>query len=535
MTESENAANRGDGRGPEEDDRDWDTPRPFLGPLVKTLQPYRRIILGVLGLAALLVVVAGLAAWTRYPMENTASLEFHVDFDGAGNGTYPNGARFSAEDFLSEPVIRRVFDENGLERYATYERFRTSLVVTSVNPDLDVLEREYRGRLSDSKLQPLDRIRLEREFRDKAAALRTSTFKLTMVRNERLRKMDRGLIEKVLRDILVAWADDAAKIRGALRYDLPIYSPAMLQKEFLETEDYLISADLLRRKVNRVTSSIDQLMKVPGIQVFRLPGSGASLPEVRLRIEDIGTFRIAPALSLIRATGLSRNPAATMRYIEDRLFEATRAQKLAQDQEGKVRGGLEAYVSTEKSMTSRPGAGGEGSSGGGRDLSAGMVIPQLGESFLDRLMDLAGSKGDAGFRRDLTERMIGSGLTQAELASEASYYRELETAFKNFRKSGEGDAGRAAILKEIQARFTAIIAEMERSLKEIQQLYEMISARNLQPASTLFGAEKQMTMDSKSAFSRSRFLALGVLFVGFVGFLTVAGALLHARFGGSRT
>lgn len=534
MTESENAVTRGDGQGPEGDDRGLDTPKPFLGPLVKMLQPYRWIIWGALGLAALLVVAAGLAMRAGYPTENTASVEFHVDFDGVGNGTYPSGAKFSTEDILSEPVVRRVFDVNGLEKYAQYEKFRNSFVVTSVNPDLEVLEREYRGRFVDPRLQSLDRMKLEREFREKMETLKTSTFKLTMVRKERFREMNRVLVEKVLRDILAAWADDAAKIRGALSYDLTIYSPAMLQKEFLETEDYLISADLLRRKVNRIISSIDQLMKVPGIHVFRLPGSGASLPEVRLRFEDIGTFRIEPTLSLIRATGLSRNPVGTMRYIQDRLFETTRAQRLAQDQEGKVRGGLESYVRTEKSMTSRPGAGGEGTPGGGREPSAGMVIPQLGESFLDRLMDLAGSKGDAGFRKDLTERMISSGLQQAEQTSEVSYYRELETAFKNVRKSGGGDAERAATLKEIQTRFTAIIAEMERGLSETQQLYEMISARNLRPASALFGTLKPMTVDSKSAFSVKRFLALGMLFVGLVGFLTAAGALLHARFGGSR-
>ena len=530
MIESENAANRGDGRGPEEDDYDRAAPRPFLGPLVKTLQPYRLIIGGALVLAALVVWVIGLAARTLYPTVNTASLEFHVDFDGAGNGLYPNGAKFSTEDFFSEPVIRRVFNENGLERYTTYEKFRTSLVVSSVNPDREVLEAEYRSRLSDPKVQLLDRLKLEREFREKTDALKTSTFKLTMVRKERLREMDRVLAEKALRDILAAWADDAAKIRGALQYDLPIYSPAMLQKEFLETEDYLISADLLRRKVVRVTSSIDQLMKVPGIQVFRIPGSGASLPEVRLRMEDIGTFRIGPTLSLIRATGLSRNPAATIRYIEDRLFDTIRAQKLAQDQEGKVRDGLEAYIRTEKSATSRPaGAGGEGTSGGGRELSGGTVIPQLGESFIDRLMNLSDSKGDKGFRKDLTERMISSGLQQAQQTSEVSYYRELQTAFKGGRKS----AGDAATLQEIQTRFSAIIAEMEKSLKEIQQLYEMISARNLRPASALFGVEKPMAMGSKRAFSFTRFLGLGILFVGFVGFLAAVGALLHARFGGA--
>jgi hypothetical protein len=533
MTAIENAERRGDGWVPE-GDRDLDAPRPFLGPLVRTLRPYRRIVSGVIGLAALLVVVVGLGLWIYYPLRKEATLDFRPDFDGVQDGKYPNGSKFSAEDLLSEPVLRHVYDENALKKYATFEKFRGAVFVTSSNKALELLEMEYKVRLADTKLQPVDRQRIEREFREKAASLKNSTFHLTLIRSDRLREMDSSLMEKVLRGILSAWADDVVKIRGAMKYDLPIYSPAMLQKEFLETEDYLISADLLRRKVIHLVSSIDLLMKVPGIQVFRIPGSGASLPEIRLRLEDIGTFRITPALSLIRATGLSNNPAATMRYIEDRLFETSRAEKLAQDQEGKVRGGMESYVRTEKSMASRP-VGSEGTPGGGRELSAGMVIPQLGESFLDRLMDLADTKGDKGYRKDLTERMISSGLGQAELASEASYYRELETAFKNVRKPIVADASRAATLKEIQTRFAAILAEMEKSISEIQQLYELISVRNLRPASFLYTVERPVIFDSTSAFPFLRYLALGVLFVGFAGCAAAAGALIHARLRAGRT
>jgi hypothetical protein len=93
-------------------------------------------------------LVAGLALWAVfYPTDKTASLEFRVDFDGIQDGKYPNGTKFSVEDILSEPVVRRVFDENGLQKYEKYEKFRTSLVVTSINRDLDILELEYRTRL----------------------------------------------------------------------------------------------------------------------------------------------------------------------------------------------------------------------------------------------------------------------------------------------------------------------------------------------------------------------------------------------------
>jgi hypothetical protein len=442
--------------------------------------------------------------------------------------------KFSMEDIVSEPVVRRVFDENGLQRYTTYEKFRTSLVVTSVNRDLEVLELEYRGRLSDTKLASVDRQRLEREFREKSASLKTSKFTLALFRSERLREMDSALMEKVLRGILAAWADDAAKIRGAMKYDLPMYSASILQKEFLQSEDYLIGIDMLRNKVNRVLLSVKQLIKVPGIQVLRIPGSGASLPEIQVRLEDLITFRIGPAIGIIRASGLSRNPAVAMRYIENRMFETGLEQALAQDRERKTREAFEVYVGTEKRTGGTSGGKGEGFTTSGRESGTAAVIPQFGESFIDRLMTLTSRNSDVGFRQDLTERMISAGLTQVEAARETAYYKDLQSSFKGGAKSGTDGASRSVVLKDIEARFASASAELEKSLDEIRQIYELVSARNLRPASALYSTERPMKMDSRSAFSVTRFLALGLLFVGFAGFVAIVGALLHTRFRSSR-
>ena len=508
--------------------------RPFLGPLLEELKPYRKIIRGALGIAALIVLAAGLGLMSVYPVEKVASLDFRLDFDGAADGQYPSGAKFSAEDILAEPVVRRVYDENELKRYATFDAFRSSLLISSRNKQLELLELEYRARLGDVKLPVVERQRFEREFREKVASLKTSAFSLTMTRSERLREMDKTLTEKVLRRILSAWAEDAARIRGALKYDLPIYSPAMLQKEFLASEDYLIGIDMLRRKATRVISSIDQLLKVPGIQVFRLPGSGASLPEIRLRLEDLNTFRIAPTLGLIRATGISKDPGGSMRYIEDRLFESTRLETLAKDQEGKVREGLEVYEKTVKGTVPKAGTGGAGLTGGDRDLASGTVIPQFGESFIDRLMNLAGRNTDVAFRQDLTERMMKSGLEQVRIASEATYYRELREAFRSASKAGDNADRREATLKEIQGRFAVIVAELENALNQTQQLYDLISIRNLQPASALFSTERPMALKTTSTLAVGRFAGLGLLFVGFAVVMAAAGALFHSRFVRSR-
>lgn len=534
MTEGGNTANREGGRGPE-DDRN--ASRPFLGPLVETLQPYRRIVGGVIGLAALFVVVAGLGLWAfYYPVQKRATLDFRLEFDGIQDGKYPNGTRFSVEDLLSEPIIRRVYDENGLQKYTKFERFRAAVFITSSNRALELLEMEYRVRLADSKLQPIDRQRIEREFREKAGALKTSTFHLTLIRSERLREMDASLMEKVLRGILNGWADDAAKTRGVLKYDLPTYSRAMIRKEEMQAQDYLIGIDMIRTKVNHVASGVDDLLKVPGIQLIRLPGSGMSLPEIRLRLEDINKYRVGAALGLIRQTGVSKDPSPMRRYIADRLFDVSLDLTLAQERERKLREAFDTYVGAEtRGATLGKGTGAEGSAGAGRESGTAAVIPQLGESFIDRLMQLTSRNTDVGFRQELTERIIAAGTKQVDAAKEVAFYKDLLSAFGAAARPDKGNSGYANAVKQIESGLASAAEELGKALDDIQAIYELISARNLRPASFLYTVEVPVVIDSTSAFSFSRYLALGVLFVGFAGFAAAVGALVHARLRAGRS
>jgi len=509
----------------------------FLGPMLRLLNPYKWIIGALIGVAGLVVVAVGFGLWAVSPVERVAALDFRLNFDGIQDGTYPNGAKFSIEDLLSEPIVRRVYDENGLQKYAPFGRFRTSLVVTSTNRELELLEMGYKARLADTKLAGIDRQRIEREFQEKSSALKTSTFRVTLVRSERLREMDAVTMERVLRGILNAWADDAAKIRGALKYDLPVYSKAMIQKDFLESEDYLIGIDMLRWKINRVIANLGQLRKIPGIQLVRLPGSGISLPEVQIRLEDLNTFRIAPAIGLLRATGLSKNPAAALLYVQNRLFDVSLNQKLAQERERKVRDAFEMYAGSDK-RTTGPVAGkapsAAESSGGGKELGTAAVIPQFGESFIDRLMQLSGRNSDMAFRQDLTERIITGGLAQVEFARETAFYKELEAAFKSGTgvrsiPSSVDPAVRANALREVEVRFASSTEEFEKALDNIQALYELVSARNLRPASLLYTIERPTAVYSMNAFSVSRYAVFAVLFIGLVGLTAAAGALVYAR------
>jgi hypothetical protein len=275
---------------------------------------------------------------------------------------------------------------------------------------------------------------------------------------------------------------------------------------------------------------VDELLKVPGIQLIRLPGTGASLPEVRFRLVDINNYHFNPALGLIRETRLSKDGLPLARYVANRLFEESLDLSLAQERERKLREAFDAYIGAETpGSTLRKGSSADGFAGAGREPGTSAVIPQLGESFLDRLIQLTGRNTDVGFRQELTERIITAGAEQSASAKEVAFYKDLQSAFGAAAPLGKDASRYPNAGKQIEAHLASAAEELGKALDDIQAIYELISARNLRPASFLYTVEGPVIIDSASAFSFSRYLVLGVLFVGFAAFAAAAGSVLDAR------
>lgn len=514
----------------ETNDRHQESVNSFFGisePL-RELRSNWKTILSVMLVVALLAVLGGVFAWLYFPIQRTASIEFQFEFSGAADNKYPNGTRFSPEDLLIEPVVRQVFNQYQLGEYTTFAKFRQSLFVTSASRDLELLEFDYRARLSDVKLPITERQRLEREYREKVSALKGGLYRLTILRQERMVEMGRTQLDQILRGILSAWAEDAANTRGGLKYDIPIFTKGILQRESLASEDYVIAVDILRRKINRVIENIDALSKIPGIQIYRLEGSGVSLPEIRIRLEDLRDYRATAIMALIREKGYTRNLAASQRYIAERISDLGRAQILAQEQESKVRAGLEAYVRADRGQSVTRGTSNEITNSSGRDLVGGnTVIPQFGESFIDRLMELTKRNSDTGFRQGLTERMISLGLEQASSGAELAYYRDLQANFRTVKAIDGGN--RSATVAEVERNIDDAIIEIETSLSQVAKIYELISSRNLFPPSNLFLIERPIAMESVNGFSILKYVTASLLFVFVGGLGAVAIILLRIK------
>jgi hypothetical protein len=193
----------------------------------------------------------------------------------------------------------------------------------------------------------------------------------------------------------------------------------------LGNEDYLIAIDILRNRVEKVLTSVDRLQRIPGATTLRVGENRISLAEIRSLLEDANQFRLEPLSGMIRAAGISRDPALTVNYLQSQFFQNNLASETASQRVRTYEDSMRVYMQ-EKSSSMSGGTGGASSltTGGQRtsssDLSVPAMIPQFGESFLDRIITIANRNQDTTFRQKLIEDMNTAGLERWSLSEKQS-------------------------------------------------------------------------------------------------------------------
>ena len=478
-------------------------------PIIRTLWSYRRTIwLGLLITMFAFVVVA-VFAYIRMPRETLASIGFRLNFKGAEQDEYPNGTRFSSAEIVSTPVLEEVFKRNELQRYTPFAAFKESMFVLHANPDLEMLSYEYQAKLADNRLTPVDRARIEEEFRQKRDSIKSPAYSLNMRRSETVMNVPSAMLAKVLQDTLSIWAAQAAERKGATRYDIPVLSKNSLKLDAFGTADYVITVDMLRGTLERVLASVEAMARIPGAEAVRLGDEQFSLADVRAHAEDLIRFHVEPLLGIIRANGIARPGARPDIYFQDRLTEVQVRREEVRQRMASLQQALNAYQQTPgmpSAMTtgdSRPG-----------------VTPQVSESFIDKLVQLSQKADDVEYRQDLTNRVIAEGSALADASRQVEYYQTMVKAFASARP-----ARNEAVEAEVTRRTKELQSEIGRTLDRVEALYRLISQQNLNPDSVVYSVTAPFIVRTTSALT-PRTIAFYFLMTLFAALLIIPVACL---------
>jgi len=496
-----------------------------LRPYVDTLWRYRRIIKGAAIAVSVVFIVGVLALLLIYPSERVASLPFRLLFDGAALNQYPNKTPFSPTEIVGAPIVTEVFKANDLQQYGKYEGFKDALFIQQSNPKLDLLAYEYQAKLADTKLSPVDRARIEEEFNKKREALTDPSFSLSLRRSERFKALPGDLAQKVLNDTLATWAMQAERM-GAMKYQVPILSSIVLSKQSLDTEDYLIAADLLRVKAARIITTIAEFEKIPGALTIRTSKDHVSLPEVRVNIEDAVRFDLEPLLGIIRSEGVTKNARLLALYATTQIFQLRLEKQAAEGRARAVQNSLADYtaqrVSRGGSDTKLGGAGGARQPG----FDTPAMIPQFGESFLDRLVEMSAQTqtSDVQYRQKLTDLVIQENTSVTTLDKELAYYEDLS---KSVQGIGGRPAGSPELVNLIKSRSQMAFSVISKGADQLVDLYRELSAQNLNPVARLYAVTGPFAQHTQLSLS-FRSVAFAFVLVMLLTLVVVpVGCLLH--------
>lgn len=474
-----------------------------LSALFLVFWKYRAVLLATTVALVGLLAAGGLWLYTQSSSRRQATLAFRLDFAGADKGHYPNGQKFDLADIVATPVLSRVFEDNGLKRYTTYKEFKNSLFVLESNTALEKLEEEYKAKLADKQLNPKTRRQLETEFANKKKSLGKSDYALIFSLDGSPANLPQPLVAKTLGDILKGWVSYAENEKGALRYQVTLYTHNLFTDGGggNKNEDLAGSAYIMRENTNKLLRNMDDLLKLPAARNFRVDKNGPSLPEIRARVENIRRFQLMP---LIERLGAQQRPADLRSHAAFLRGVIAQLEAKRQEKSSRAKALEEALRLYTRDRT--PTAVSKGSNGASD-------IHQFGESFLERIMDLASLTGDAVYRQKTTDEIIRYRMEEITAEKELHYYQNtleaLEAAAngKASEKASKPEASKEELRAGLKKIRNLLVAETD----HISALYEQLSRRNLNQQGSIYTVLEPMKVKESSTVSWRRYGALGLL------------------------
>jgi len=489
-----------------------------LSRFTHVMRTYRAVILLSLAGIVFAFLIFAIALSLFGPSEQITTQIFRLDFAGAGQGEYPNKTKFNIADIINGPILKRVWQDNHLSDYISFGNFSRSVFVLESNRQYEQLAAEYQAKLADPKLSPVDRERLQNEFEQKALSIAKNEYAINFNRRGANRAIPEPVARKVLLDILNNWADFAVNQQHVIAYQVSVLSPQILNPSPMEQSDVVAAIEVLRSKTSRVISNIEKIEKLPGAMLAGTPNDHMSLEEVRIRLDEIMRFRLEPLLAAaLHTSGLINDRVTTIRFLESQLAYDQRQLESTQRLADSIRESIAVYEQPRVNEAANSAKTAE------QPKAGEAVMPQLSDTFLDRLVAMTSRAADAQYRQNVADD-YRKAIADTIPSKQAVAY---DTAvLEEFRKPGGGSAALNAASARAQIDQTR--NEVGQLINKMNELFQIIS-RNMTPSTQLFSLSSSPTTRTLRSVSPQRLALYGLLVILLALPVIIALCLLHNR------
>ena len=457
----------------------------FLTIVRSAVRDRRRIMTAVLGITGVVALSALVYYVFVQPTRHVFSTAFRVTFDRAQEDLYPNGLPFGGSDVISPSVVQQVFDAHSLGDYCPFGRFKGGLVVERGATERRLVDAQYNGLLSNARLTPVERQRLEEEYRARLDALPVE-YRLIFVRPADC-QIPGEITSAALAGILETWAREAEQKRGVLHYDVSVAGPTMFDQT--APVPYLVArVDFTRNAITRALDAVDRIAKLPGALALRSGGrNGMTLMEVRGRLNDLRE-RVVEPLLVQAARGGGGDAIAWL--------DSARASARIEKESSQTR--AEAFRTAIREFSGGPQAASAVARPSSTGLQGGQpegptTIPQLDSSFIERIIQLSSQPNE--YRRELTEKMVAHAESASHSGTEEAFYTAIiESAQRGGpRLDGAG----------VRQQLDLVITEGKRLVEELGNFYGELNEVGLHPGAAMYVVTERTQETVSRPFGRS--------------------------------
>lgn len=474
-------------------------------------------------LAVLVVSLCYWGLWAVKQLLSPTSLSYsrvvQFTFKGAEQAQYPNGTPFRIADVVAPSVLGEAYDINGLgEQEVPEAAFVQSFNIQPYAPDYNLIVEKYQAAMKRKGITGEEITELQAKMKSELtqASARSALISFKAAKGVALSE---EIVNKVLLDVPRLWAEKAITKDGVLDLDLTLYSSKMFDRDRFDSLDYMIAIDLVQDNVRLIQQNIKVLTGQPNGKLVRDEETGYRLPDLEKSISDVVAFDLQQLITPIQDLGVTKDQSVVRLYYQYKIKELEREKAFELSQAELIRQALDEYA---RSVSGR----------GGNANTATAGVAQLGDEFLDRVIDLTQKGGDLEYRQSLTNKMLVHNGRAAEIDYEIS---EMNAVVEGLSGRGEQSEDQQRYVALLERSFPAILDKLQGYVEVTNRLYSKLSRENIGYSGMLYkvGGSSQL-MVAGSALSKRDLLIFALLFfMALFGTMVVAMMIRWLK-GGSR-
>ncbi|MFY9180127.1 MAG: hypothetical protein WAO12_10170 [Venatoribacter sp.] len=399
---------------------------------------------------------------------------YDLTFEGLSKGKFPNGSHFVLSDITSPTVLNRVYQQNNLEAQSiNLTDFRNGVNVQPYARNIEFIRAKYESRLADKKLDPIAINDLQKRMENEIKAAQSSSIEVSLTLT-RPNNIDAVLATKVIADIVNTWAERAIVEQGVLKANVAVYSDRIFSNERFENLDYLLGMELLLNSIKLVRNNIASLREQPNANTLVDDQSGFTLVDLDKAMQDIASYDIRQIIDPIKELGISRNPEIVKLYFERRLVDLQEEQKQWKARAEATRAILNGEIRVDQNATSST------------ITSSNNMVPQLGDAFLDRLLEVSRQGSNLEFRQNLTKEVLKYQNRSIDLQQEIT---EIQRTLKGLNGKDKDSNIRLTYVKAVQEQLPVVLENLREYTRVMNRMYEKQGKQNAGYISQLITAQ----------------------------------------------